>query len=69
MHMNGTLLFHAPFSSHQVSYNSLLCYPIPIGPYGLKDPSGSSSKFQNLVPNGIVQNLHIPIFGDLASLK
>jgi hypothetical protein len=53
--MNGTLLFHAPFHSHQIYYNLLLCSPIPIGTRGPKNPSGSFLKFQNLVPNGIVQ--------------
>jgi hypothetical protein len=45
MHMNGTLLFHAPFHSHQIFYNLLPCSPIPIGPYGPKNPSGSSLEF------------------------
>jgi hypothetical protein len=49
------ILFHAPFHSHQIIPNLLPCYPIPIGPCGPKNPSGSSSKFQNLVPIGIVQ--------------
>jgi hypothetical protein len=67
--MIGTMLFLAPLSSHKAFYNLLPCSPIPIEPYGLKNPSDSYLKFQNLVPNGLVQNLHIPIFGDLASIK
>jgi hypothetical protein len=36
MHMIGCYVISCPFSSHQASYNFLLCSPIPIGPYGPK---------------------------------
>jgi hypothetical protein len=47
--------FHATLFSQQAFYNLLPCSPIPTGPYGLKNPSGSPSKFQNLVLSGMVQ--------------
>jgi hypothetical protein len=50
-----------PFHSHQIFHNLLPCSPIPIGPYGPKNPSGSSSEFQNLAPIGIVQTATFPI--------
>jgi hypothetical protein len=43
------MLFHAFFSSHQVSYNFLLCSPIPIGPYGPKTLVVHLHSFQKLV--------------------
>jgi hypothetical protein len=49
------ILFHAPFYSHQMFYNPLPCSPIPIGPYEPQNPGGSSSNFQHLVSNSLVQ--------------
>jgi hypothetical protein len=63
------ILFHAPLFSQQAFYNLLPCSPIPIGPYGLKNPSGSSPNFQNLASGRNGQILTFKILVILPNIK
>jgi hypothetical protein len=70
MHMIGSYVISCIFSSHQVFYNLLPCYPIPIGPCGPKTLVVHLQNFQkNLVSSSIVLILTFQILVILPNIN